>query len=81
MGFNDGFLFDFPAQRLDKGFVKGKYFGTGTFECWWAMPTLWPVLLYFAKKCKCICFKIKSIIRKMNRKYLKQSEITFINCF
>ena len=26
-------------HRLDKGFVKGKYFGTGTFECWWAMSS------------------------------------------
>ena len=28
-----------PAPKLDKGFVIGKYFGTGTFECWWAMPS------------------------------------------
>ena len=26
-----------PAPKLDKGFAIGKYFGTGTFECWWAM--------------------------------------------
>ena len=23
--------------KLDKGFVVGGYFGTWTFECWWAM--------------------------------------------
>ena len=27
------------APKFDKGFVKGGYFGTGTFECWWAMPS------------------------------------------
>ena len=26
------------AHRLDKGFVIGEYFGTGTFECYGAMP-------------------------------------------
>ena len=24
--------------KLDKGFVIGAYFGTGTFKCWGAMP-------------------------------------------
>ena len=28
-----------PAPKFDKGFVIGGYFGTGTFECWWAMPS------------------------------------------
>ena len=28
-----------PAHRLDKGFVIGEYFGTGTFECCGAMPS------------------------------------------
>ena len=27
------------AHRLDKGFIIGEYFGKGTFECWWAMPS------------------------------------------
>ena len=27
------------APKFDKGFVIGGYFGTGTFECWWAMPS------------------------------------------
>ena len=27
------------ALKLDKGFVIGGYFGTGTFECWWALPS------------------------------------------
>ena len=27
------------AHRLDKGFVIGEYFGTGTFECCGAMPS------------------------------------------
>ena len=27
------------AHRLDKGFVIGEYFGTGTFECCEAMPS------------------------------------------
>ena len=27
-----------PAPKLVKGFVIGGYFGTGIFECWWAMP-------------------------------------------
>ena len=26
------------AHRLDKGFVIGEYFRTGTFECFRAMP-------------------------------------------
>ena len=25
--------------KVDKGFVIGGYFGMGTFECWWAMPS------------------------------------------
>ena len=25
--------------KLDKEFVIGGYFGTGTFPCWWAMPS------------------------------------------
>ena len=25
--------------KLDKKFVIGGYFGTETFECWWAMPS------------------------------------------
>ena len=28
-----------PPPKLDKGFVIGGYFGTETFECWWAMPS------------------------------------------
>ena len=32
------FLLKVPAHRLDKGFVIRKYFGTGTFECFRAMP-------------------------------------------
>merc|ERR1712083_13386 len=28
-----------PAPKLDKGFAIGKYFGTETFECWWAMAS------------------------------------------
>ena len=28
-----------PLPKLDKEFVIGGYFGTGTFECWWAMPS------------------------------------------
>ena len=27
-----------PPPKLEKGFVIGGYFGTGTFECWGAMP-------------------------------------------
>ena len=26
--------------KPDKGFVIGGYLGTGTFECWWAMPSV-----------------------------------------
>ena len=33
------FPLNVPAHRLDKGFFIGEYFGTGTFECWWAMPS------------------------------------------
>ena len=43
MGSNDFFslilALKVPAPKLDKGFAIGKYFGTGTFECWWAMPS------------------------------------------
>ena len=28
-----------PAPKLDKVFVIGGYFGMGTFECWWVMPS------------------------------------------
>ena len=27
-----------PPPKFDKGFVIGGYFGTETFEYWWAMP-------------------------------------------
>ena len=38
MVFNLIFLLKLLAHRLDKGFVIGEYFGTGNFECWWAIP-------------------------------------------
>ena len=28
-----------PSLKLDKGFVIGGYFGMGTFEYFWAMPS------------------------------------------
>ena len=28
-----------PPPKFDKGFVIGGYFGTETFEYWWAMPS------------------------------------------
>ena len=28
-----------PAPKFDKEFVIFGSFGTGTFECWWAMPS------------------------------------------
>ena len=41
-GFKSVFSFDCPLEsttpKFDKGFIIGGYFGTGTFECWWAMP-------------------------------------------
>ena len=28
-----------PPLKIDKGFAIGGYFGTETFEYWWAMPS------------------------------------------
>ena len=32
-------LWKVPPPKLDKGFIIVEYFGTGTFEYWWAMPS------------------------------------------
>ena len=33
------FQLKLTAHKLDKGFVVGEYFCTGTFECWWALSS------------------------------------------